>query len=55
MNTDMVIAGEREQSEGTVSLRTRDGEDLGVMKMDDFISGLVLERDSRGSAAPLEK
>jgi threonyl-tRNA synthetase len=32
----MLVAGEREQAEGTISIRTRDGTDLGVMKIEEF-------------------
>jgi threonyl-tRNA synthetase len=33
----MLVAGEKEQSAGTVSVRTREGKELGEMKTDEFI------------------
>ena len=35
-----IILGEREQSDNTVAVRTRDGEDLGAMSLDDFTQRL---------------
>jgi len=34
----MLVAGEREQAEGTISIRTREGADLGVMKIEEFVA-----------------
>jgi len=34
----MLVTGEREQADGTVSVRTREGTDLGVIKIEDFIA-----------------
>lgn len=34
----MLVVGEKEQAENTVSVRTREGEDLGTMSIEDFIS-----------------
>jgi len=34
----MLAVGEREQAEGTVSVRTRSGADLGVMKIEEFVT-----------------
>ncbi len=36
----MIIIGGREEQNGTVSIRQRDGQDLGVMPLDDFINQL---------------
>jgi threonyl-tRNA synthetase len=33
----LLVVGDREMEEGTVAVRTRRGEDLGSMKMQDFI------------------
>jgi len=36
----MIIIGGREEQNSTVSIRQRDGQDLGVMPLDDFINQL---------------
>jgi len=36
----MIIAGEKEESANTVSVRTREGEDLGTMKLEEFSARL---------------
>lgn len=43
----MLIAGEREEQENQVSLRTRKGEDLGIMKVEDFLEKIKKEIDSK--------
>ena len=35
-----IILGEREQSENTVAVRTRDGEDLGAMSLENLTQRL---------------
>ena len=35
-----LILGGREQENNTVAVRTRDGEDLGTMSLDDFVQRL---------------
>ena len=43
----MAIIGEREQAEGTVSVRSRDRGDLGAMRVDEFAAMLVEEARPR--------
>ena len=43
----MVIIGEREQEEGTVSVRSRDEGDLGSMPVADFVSRVAVEAEPR--------
>jgi threonyl-tRNA synthetase len=50
----LLVVGEREMDSGTVSVRTRKGEDLGSMSVDDFASLLDAEIAQRGRFA-LEK
>jgi threonyl-tRNA synthetase len=42
-NPYMCVIGEKEAAEGTVSVRTRDGEDLGAMKVEQFIDKILDE------------
>ena len=42
------MAGDREAENQTVAVRTRAGEELGVMSIDDFITKLSDEIASRG-------
>ena len=43
----MIIIGAKEMEEGTVSVRSRKGEDLGAMKIDDFIAMAKKEIDEK--------
>lgn len=43
----MLVIGDREAAEGTVSVRTRKGENLGVMKQEDLIEKLLEENAAR--------
>ena len=42
----MLVVGDREVEEGTVAVRTREGEDLGVMQLAAF-AGLLEEEIAR--------
>ncbi|MDQ8036949.1 MAG: threonine--tRNA ligase, partial [Pedobacter sp.] len=44
----LLVIGERELESGTVSVRTRKGEDLGSMSIDDFASRLAADIAQRG-------
>ncbi len=44
----LLVIGERELESGTVSVRTRKGEDLGSMSIDDFASRLAADITQRG-------
>jgi threonyl-tRNA synthetase len=44
----LLIAGEREMQSGQVAVRTRKGEDLGSMPLQDLIDRLAAEVESRG-------
>jgi threonyl-tRNA synthetase len=44
----LLVVGEREMESGTVSVRTRKGEDLGSMSIDDFATRLSLDIAQRG-------
>jgi threonyl-tRNA synthetase len=44
----MLVAGDREMAEGTVSVRSRSGGDLGARTVDDFVRQAQLEVASRG-------
>ena len=39
----MLVVGDRDMENGTVSVRTRGGEDLGAMSLNDFLSKCLLE------------
>ena len=43
----MLVLGDREADEGTVSVRTRSGETLGAIKQEDLIKDLKKENDAR--------
>ncbi len=43
----IVVVGAKEKESGTLSVRARGGKDLGVMKVEDFISMLVKENDEK--------
>ncbi|MBI2017905.1 threonine--tRNA ligase [Candidatus Daviesbacteria bacterium] len=43
----MLIVGDKEESEGTVAVRTREGKDLGTIKVNKFISKVKSEIDSK--------
>ena len=45
----ILVVGEKEAQAGTVSVRMRGGKDLGVMKVEDFLSRILAENESRGS------
>jgi threonyl-tRNA synthetase len=44
----MLVAGDREAADGTVSVRSRAGGDLGVRSVDDFVRQALAEIDSKG-------
>lgn len=44
----LLVVGEREMESGTVSVRTRKGEDLGSMSIDDFVARLEADVAQRG-------
>jgi threonyl-tRNA synthetase len=44
----LLVVGDREVEEGTVAVRTREGENLGSMKVEDFASHLGSEVARRG-------
>ena len=43
----MLVVGDRDMENGTVSVRTRKGEDLGAMTMDAFLSKCLAEIASK--------
>lgn len=43
----LLVVGDREKADGTVAVRTRDGEDLGAMACDDFIDKIKTEIENR--------
>ena len=45
----ILVVGEKEVQAGTVSVRMRGGKDLGVMRVEDFLSRILAENESRGS------
>lgn len=45
----ILVVGEKEALAGTVSVRMRGGKDLGVMRVEDFLSRILAENESRGS------
>lgn len=45
----ILVVGEKEAQAGTVSVRMRGGKDLGVMRVEDFLSRILAENESRGS------
>jgi threonyl-tRNA synthetase len=44
----LLVIGQREAQDGTVAVRTREGEDKGVYSVDDFVAMLTREIASRG-------
>jgi len=44
----LLVVGDREMESGTVSVRTRKGEDLGSMSIDDFAARLSADVAQRG-------
>jgi threonyl-tRNA synthetase len=44
----LLVAGDKEVAANLVSVRTRNGKDLGTMSPETFAERLALERDSRG-------
>jgi threonyl-tRNA synthetase len=47
----LVVAGDKEVAANLVSVRTRNGKDLGTMSLEAFIERLRIDRDSRGRTA----
>ena len=45
----ILVVGEKEVQAGTVSVRMRGGKDLGVMRVEDFLSRILAENESRVS------
>ena len=43
----MLVVGDRDMENGTVSVRTRAGEDLGAMSMDEFMNKCLMEIASK--------
>jgi threonyl-tRNA synthetase len=43
----MLVVGEREAAEGTVSVRLRSGKDLGPMPIESFIERIKMEAETR--------
>jgi threonyl-tRNA synthetase len=39
----VLVVGDREETEGTVAVRNRAGENLGTMKVEDFIAKMSIE------------
>jgi threonyl-tRNA synthetase len=48
----MLVVGEREEEEGTVTVRARTGENLGAMPLDEFIAKVVKENATRYTEHP---
>ena len=48
----MLVVGEREEQEGTVTVRARSGENLGAMPLDEFIAKAVQENATRYTEHP---
>ena len=48
----MLVVGEREEQEGTVTVRARSGENLGAMPLDEFIAKAVNENATRYTEHP---
>jgi len=46
----LLVAGDREVESGSVSVRTRNGEDLGVMPIEALLEKLKTEAAARGHA-----
>jgi len=44
----LLVAGDREVESGELAVRTRDGLDLGTMKLDRLVEQLTIETVSRG-------
>ena len=47
----MLVVGDKESAEGTVSVRSRSGGDLGPDKVDEFVRKARLEASSKGKIA----
>jgi threonyl-tRNA synthetase len=47
----LLVAGDREMETGSVAVRTREGQDLGSLKLEDFARRLAAEVHSRGVSA----
>jgi threonyl-tRNA synthetase len=45
----MLVVGDKEMEAGEIALRTRTGEDLGKMSVEDFIAKITAEVKSRAS------
>ena len=43
----MLVVGDRDMEQGTVSVRHRSGEDLGAMSLDEFTGILKFEVDNK--------
>jgi threonyl-tRNA synthetase len=48
----MLVVGDREAAEGTISVRTRSGGDQGARSVDEFIRAALLEIAAKGEAEP---
>jgi threonyl-tRNA synthetase len=44
----LLVVGDREVEEGAVAVRTREGEDLGSMALDEFAERLAADVERRG-------
>jgi len=47
----LLVAGDREQESGSVAVRTREGKDLGSLKVEEFARRLADEVAHRGVSA----
>ena len=48
----MLVAGDREAADGTVSVRRRSGGDQGARRVDEFVQSALQEIAARGQAEP---
>ena len=50
----MLVVGDREMAEGTISVRTRSGGDTGASRVEDLVTALGEEIRTKGKAVPFE-
>jgi threonyl-tRNA synthetase len=51
----LLVVGDKEMENGTVAVRTRKGEDLGVMTHDEVIALFGRESESKGRSTDIDK
>jgi threonyl-tRNA synthetase len=51
----LLVVGDKEMENGTVAVRTRKGEDLGVMTHDDMIALFSRELENKGRSTDIDK